>query len=195
MSAGKKILPISIDDYLQGELESPVRHEYVGGYVYAMAGARVAHNLISSNIIVNTGGQLRGKPCRPFGSDMKIQIPGPPHDRFYYPDASIICSSNPQNALYQSAPTIIFEVISKSTRRIDMGEKKDAYLSLSSLAAYVMVEQNFAHVSVFRRTQHSFVCEQYEGLQAVISFPEIDLRLALADVYEDIDFASEIEEE
>ena len=68
MSTAKKLNLVSVDDYLAGELVSPVKHEYVGGVVYAMAGARNAHNVIASNTLVAAGSRLRGRPCRPFNS-------------------------------------------------------------------------------------------------------------------------------
>jgi hypothetical protein len=82
MSAFKKLSPISVEDYLAGELVSPVKHEYLGGVVYAMAGARNAHNLIAGNVLIALGGRLRGRPCRPYNSDTKIRIRLPHHVRF-----------------------------------------------------------------------------------------------------------------
>ena len=78
---------VSIDDYLAGELVSPIKHEYLGGVVYAMAGARNAHNLIASNTLVALGSRLLGMRCRPYNSDTKIRLRLPHQVRFYYPDA------------------------------------------------------------------------------------------------------------
>ena len=96
MTAAPQLHPISVEDYLAGELVSPVKHEYVAGVVYAIAGARIAHNVIATNILGGLHGRLRGKRCRPYNSDMKIRIRLPTHWRFYYPDVSVICRSNPQ---------------------------------------------------------------------------------------------------
>jgi Uma2 family endonuclease len=95
MSAAVKWNLVSVEEYLAGELESPVKHEYLAGVVYAMAGARNAHNLIATNTIVARGARLRGRPSRPYNSDTKIRIRLPDQVRFYYPDASVICRSNP----------------------------------------------------------------------------------------------------
>src|SRR5688572_6932440 len=91
MTALKKPELISVEEYLAGELVSRVKHEYRGGFVYAMAGGRSQHNEIATNITVAVGGRLRGKPCRPYNSDMKVRVPPPPTERYYYPDASIVC--------------------------------------------------------------------------------------------------------
>src|ERR1041385_7991696 len=125
MTAAKKLNLVSVDDYLAGELVAPIKHEYLGGVVYAMAGARVAHNIIAINIIRTIGTNLRGRSCRPFGSDMKVRVELPTHLRFYYPDVSVICKSKPMTDSYQDEPVVIFEVLSRDTRRIDEGEKKD----------------------------------------------------------------------
>lgn len=195
MTAAPKRNLISVEDYLAGELVSPIKHEYLGGVVYAMAGARNAHNVIATNTLIAAGTRLRGRRCRPFNSDTKIRVCLATQMRFYYPDASVSCRPNPPSDSFQDEPAVIFEVLSRSTRRIDEGEKKDAYLTIDSLAAYVLIEQESPAAVVFRRTDHGFVREVYEGLDAVIPLPEIDIALPLAEVYEGVDFVPELAEE
>ena len=194
MTAAKKLNLVSIDDYLAAELASDVKHEYLGGVVYAMAGARNAHNLIASNILGVLHGRLRGKRCRPYNSDTKIRIRLSSHTRFYYPDVSVICRPNSPNDSYQDEPGALVEVLSKKTRRIDGGEKKDAYLTISSLGVYLMVEQVLPSVTAFRRSERGFIDEVYEGLDAVIPLPEIETELPLAEVYDGVAFSPEEEE-
>src|SRR5207247_1385802 len=86
-----KLSLVSVEDYLAEELDSPIKHEYVGGVLYAMAGARNAHNIIGGNTLGSLHARLRGRRCRPFNSDTKIRIRLPREVRFYYPDASVIC--------------------------------------------------------------------------------------------------------
>jgi Uma2 family endonuclease len=194
MTAVKKRDLISIEDYLAGELVSPVKHEYIGGVVFAMAGARNTHNLIATNILVALGGRLRGKRCRPYNSDTKIRIRQAFHTRFYYPDVSIICRPNLPNESFQDEPAVIAEVLSRKTRRIDAGEKKDAYLTISSLGVYLMVEQEMPAVVAFRRGEHGFVDEVYEGLDAVIPLAEIETELPLAEIYDGVEFSPEADD-
>jgi Uma2 family endonuclease len=191
MTAAQKLNLISVADYLAGELASPIKHEYVGGVVYAMAGARNVHNLIATNTLVALGVRLRGKRCRPFNSDTKIRVRLPTHIRFYYPEASVVCRSNPQTDSFQDDAVVIFEVLSRRTRRIDEGEKKDAYLTIPSLALYVLVEQETAAVIAYRRTEQGFIREVYEGLDAVLPLKEIDIELPLAEIYEGVEFTPE----
>src|SRR5580698_10305724 len=101
MISARKLNLVSVEDYLKGELISPIKHEYLGGVVYAMAGARNMHNVIATNIIGGLHSRLRGQSCRPFNSDTKIRIQLPTHLRFYYPDVSVICRPNPQTDSYQ----------------------------------------------------------------------------------------------
>jgi Uma2 family endonuclease len=191
MTAAKKLELISVEDYLAGELTSPAKHEYLGGVVWAMAGARNRHNKIATNILGALHSRLRGRPCQPFNSDTKIRIRLPNQTRFYYPEASVVCRPNPEEDSFQDEPAVIVEVLSQQTRRIDFGEKKDAYLMIPSLGVYLLVEQDLPAVTAYRRTELGFVREVYEGLSAVIPLGEIDCHLPLAEIYENVQFRPE----
>ena len=191
MSTAHKLDLVSIDDYLEGELRSPIKHEYLGGVVYAMAGARNVHNLIASNTLIALGSRLHGHRCRPFNSDTKIRIRFPTHVRFYYPDASVVCDPNSPDESFQDEPVVLAEVLSRSTRRIDEGEKKDAYQTIPSLGVYLLIEQDSPTVVAFRRTEQGFVREVYEGLEAVIPLPEVGIELPLSEIYEAVEFIPE----
>jgi Uma2 family endonuclease len=106
---------------------------------------------------------LRGRGCRPYDSDTKLRVRLPTQVRFYYPDASVVCHPNPATDSYQDEPVVIVEVLPRRTRRIDEGEKKDAYLTIPSLSVYVLVEQEAALVVAHRRTNQGFVREVYSG--------------------------------
>lgn len=195
MTAAHKLNLISVEDYLAGELVSPVKHEYLGGVVYAVAGARNNHNAIASNGLGTMHRLLRGRKCRPFNSDTKIRVRLPNQVRFYYPDASVVCRPNPGDDSFQDEPVVIVEVLSKSTRRIDEGEKKDAYLTIPSLCVYLLMEQDMPALVAYRRTAQGFVREVYEGLDAVVPLPEVEIDLPLAVVYEAVEFVPETADE
>lgn len=194
MSTAEKLNLVSVDDYLAGELVSTVKHEYLGGAVYARAGDRNAHNIIATNTLIALGSRLRGRRCRAFNSDTKIRVRLPTQVRFYYPDASVICRPNPQADSFQDEPELLAEVLSRRTRRIDEGEKKEAYLTIPSLGAYLLIEQEAPAVVVFRRTEHGFVREVHQGLDAVLPLPEIAVNLPLAEIYDAVEFSAEPEE-
>ena len=195
MGTARKPARVSIEDYLGSELRSPVKHEYVDGNVHAMAGRTNNHNSITGNVAANLHSKLRGKPCRPFNSDTKIRVRMTSQTRFYYPDVSVVCHPNPPGDFFQDAPVVIVEVLSRATRRTDMTEKKDAYLAMSTLMVYVLVEQDEPSATVYRRTADGFESEIFEGLDAVIPLPEIETDLALSEVYEEVTFAPEPDDE
>ncbi|MEO7100820.1 MAG: Uma2 family endonuclease [Luteolibacter sp.] len=179
---------IAIDDYLAGEEGSDTKHEYLGGTVHAMAGATNQHNAIATSTPLSLGSQLRGKSCQPFNSDTKVRIEFPDHTRFYYPDAMVVFRANPAADHFQDHPVVIVEVLSDSTRRTDLGEKRDAYLTISTLKVLLLVEPGFPTVTVYRRKpEGGFAAEQYSGPDSSIPLPEIDSSLSLADLYERVE--------
>ena len=142
---------VSPEDYLQAETLGATKHEYVGGVIYAMAGARNRHNQIATNILGELHALLRGRPCQPFNSDTKVRIQNGDDLRFYYPDAMIVCEPNDPDDVFQDRPVIIFEVLSESTARVDREEKLRAYQSIASLRAYAVVESERIGVTCHQR--------------------------------------------
>jgi Uma2 family endonuclease len=177
---------LSPDDYLSGELKSDFRREYLGGRVYAMAGASEEHNVISLNIAAALRSALRGTPCRAFMNDMKVRIEAAGRDVFYYPDVMVRCGPVGEPRYFKTDPILIFEVLSPDTEGIDRREKFFAYTSLPSLQAYVLVEQERIGVTVFRRGNSGWATERLEAREAVfhLDSPKIDLPLSV--VYEDV---------
>lgn len=190
MTAAQKLKRVSIEDYLQGELTSEVKHEYVGGIVYAMAGARNIHNQIASNWLVTLGSQLRQRPCLALGSDAKVRIRLPTQTRFYYPDGMIVCESNAPDETFHDNPIVLAEVLSETTRRTDEGEKSDAYLTIRSLAVYMLIETDRPRVVVYRREgiTSTFAAEVYEGLDTTVPLEGIGCTLAFSDLYARVRF-------
>ena len=191
MNALKQTELIPPSEYLARELESTVKHEYVGGVVYAMSGGRNRHNLIATNITGVLFGLLRGHRCRVYNSDTKVRIQLPSHSRFYYPDVQVVCKSNPESDVFQDCPSVLVEVLSTCTRRVDTGEKREGYLTIPALGLYLMFEQEQPIVVAYRRTEEGFVREIFQGLEAVIAIPELKIELALADAYERVEFGPE----
>ncbi len=178
---------ISEKDYLEGELISDVKHEYLGGEVHAMSGGKVRHQMASGNVFLALGNQLRGKSCQPFNSDMKVKVILPAQTRFYYPDVQVVCESTGDEESFQDKPIVVVEVLSDSTRRVDLGEKRDAYLAVPSLKVLIIVDPAKVWVQVDRRGEsRGFGQEHYRGLEDVIALPEVEGELRLGDVYERI---------
>ena len=186
---------ISVEDYLAGEVDATVKHEYVDGRVYAMAGGTVTHALIASNVLASLHNSLSGTSCMPFGSDMRLRIQLPTGPRYYYPDVSVVCDSNSSSETFQEAPVLLVEVVSEQSRRIDDGEKREAYFSIPSLKVYLLIEQETPAVKVFRRTSTGFAFEIVSGLDAVIDLKDLGCQLSLAAIYERVRFNQDTSEE
>src|SRR5947209_5087464 len=123
MSAAGRWKPLDWEAYLDGEERAQRKHEYVYGAVYAMAGGRIQHARIASNILAAIHRRLPAGTCEVFNSDVKIRIRNEKGVCFYYPDVSVVCDSNPPDLVYQDEPVVVVEVLSPSTRRIDESEK------------------------------------------------------------------------
>lgn len=178
---------ISEEDYLAGELVSPIKHEYVAGQVYAMSGGTANHSGVSSNFLRTVGGGLSRKGCRAFTSDLSVRIEQLGGATFFYPDASVVCGPVDGAAQFTDAPTVVLEVLSPSTRRIDETSKLQAYLTLPSLQVCLLAESDEAFVKVYRRKGEEFVVEVYEGRDAEIALPEIEMSLLLKELYQDVE--------
>ena len=178
-------------EYQKLDAASEVRHEFVNGEVYAMAGATGNHNRISLNVAAELHQALKGKPCEPFTVDMKLRIELGMDEIGYYPDVMVVCDPEDRNQLFRSAPTVIFEVLSKSTRRIDTREKLLAYQAIPSLQVYVMLEQTCKRAMIHRRSNNWWP-EIVEGDDALVTLDEIGVKLLLKDIYARVDW-SEVE--
>ena len=142
---------ISIDEYMEGELHSEIRHEYVDGQVYAMGGASRTHGLIVNALAFALTPAARKKHCQLFIADMKLRLNIADKTVFYYPDLLLSCALDDREPYFCSRPCLIVEVLSNSTERIDRREKLLAYQTLASLQEYVLVAQNARRVEVYRR--------------------------------------------
>ena len=174
------------DEYLAGELQSQVRHEYIGGRAYAMAGASEEHNVISLNVAAAFREHLRGHRCRAFMNDMKVLHRPQERDLFYYPDIMVACHPAEASRYYREHPSIIVEVFSPDTERIDRTEKFAAYTAIPSLESYVLVDQSRVEVTVFQRAGGKWEQNVFTQREDILRFASIDFEITLARVYEDV---------
>ncbi|TAN53521.1 MAG: Uma2 family endonuclease, partial [Methylococcaceae bacterium] len=181
MSAVIKQHFVSMEDYLAQELISETKHEYSDGCIYAMAGASKNHESIAANVLAEIRQHLKGTPCRPFGSDVKIKA----GNNFFYPDVMVVCEDKTDHAYYTESPILVVEVLSRETRRKDKTVKRLAYQALPSLMEYVLIEQNFVDVEVCRRAS-CWVSNHY-FLSDEVWFESLDFKLAVAEIYRWVD--------
>jgi len=142
---------LSVEDYLSGELQSQVRHEFVDGEVYAMVGASDRHGLITLNLAGMLSQRLPDH-CQVFSSDMKVRVQTVERDIFYYPDVLVSCDPRDRETYYRQYPCLVVEVLSPNTARLDRFEKFLFYQRLDALEEYVLVSQDYRQVEVFRRS-------------------------------------------
>ena len=155
-----------------------------------MGGFSNRHNTIAVNSLVFLHSQPSRQGFSGLQQQHQIRIEFPDHTRFYYPDAMVVCQSNPLTDHFQDQPVVIIEVLNDSTRRADLGEKRDAYLTLPSLKVLLFVEPEMPSVTLQRRKSGGgFAIEDHVGLDAVIPLPKTDASLALADLYDRAEFA------
>ena len=181
---------VSAQEYLEAEREALEKHEYYQGEVFAMSGASLEHNIIFSNLFIDIGNKLKGKNCRPFGSDLRIHIPK--NTLFTYPDISIICGEpNLTDNKFDTAtnPSVIIELLSPGTRNYDKGEKFSLYRDIDSLQEYILIDTERIHViKHIRNNDNSWQLTEFKSLENSFSITTIDLSLALNNIYEGISF-------
>lgn len=168
---------ISEADYLAGEKIAETKHEYIDGEVFAMAGASASHNRISLNVATLFNVHLDGKPCQPYISDMKVKV----GTKYFYPDVLVECSGLADDSHVTEKPTLIVEVLSKSTRRMDETTKRIAYTQIDSLLEYVLIEQDFVDIEIIRRST-GWQSERFY-LGDSLTFESIALTLTVEDIY------------
>ncbi|MFH7030640.1 MAG: Uma2 family endonuclease [Heteroscytonema crispum UTEX LB 1556] len=177
---------LTVEEYLQLEQTSEIRHEYLEGEIFAMAGASEEHNLIAGNIYALLRPHLRGTPCRAFVSDMKVQLKVQKADIFYYPDLLVTCDPNDRERYFKTRPTLIVEVLSNSTKTTDKREKRINYQSIENLQEYVLVSQEEIKVEVYRKDPQGNWLLEILGKDNELHLDSIGLTLTMADIYEDV---------
>ncbi len=185
MTAAELSHQISVEDYLIGEPTSNVKHEYIAGQVYAMAGASWAHNRISLRLSTLLDHHLNGGRCTPFTADMRVRLVIKQQHLFYYPDVVVTCDERDTNQDYLRFPKLIIEVLSESTQRIDQTEKLANYLTIPTLEEYVLVAQDQPQVTLYRQRtgwQPETVC----GLDAVLELESVNFTIPLRALYEKV---------
>lgn len=176
---------VTVEDYLAAEEVSDVRHEYLGGLVYAMAGETRDHNQIAQNLLVSLRGHIKGGPCKLYMSDIRVNFDLRNDEYYYYPDIVVTCDKRDTHKRFVHHPKLIIEVLSESTERVDKREKFFAYTKIASLEEYVLVAQTSQEVTVFRRAQH-WKAEKISGAKARLALQSLKLSLPLTAIYEGV---------
>jgi len=177
---------LSPEEYLALERQAEFKSEYMDGVVYAFAGGSERHNLIVANIVITLGGQLKGRACKVYPSDLKVRVPN--SKRFFYPDVSVVCgkvefADDERDVILN--PTLIVEVSSESTAAFDRGQKFLSYQQIDSLQEYLLVSQDEILVEGYaRQGSDRWLYTKVTGVEGNLTLPSIECELALKDVYD-----------
>ncbi len=177
---------ISVEDYLKGEEFSPIKHEYVEGEVYAMAGTSNNHSRIAINITTALSIHLRDSPCEPFAGATKVRAA---IDVFYYPDILVSCEETEKDSYFRNNPILVIEITSPSTEHIDRREKLFAYQRITSVQEYAVIDQHRMNVELHRRQPNAnWITYFFDASDDRIEFQAVGLTLPITEIYRRVRF-------
>lgn len=186
MFVSKNNFYISLEDYLEGERVSPIKHEYRRGHVYAMTGAKKPHIIITSNLVRRLGNHLDDTDCIILPLDIKVRLEEA--NCYYYPDVAVTCDERDTGSTedFILYPSLVVEVLSPSTAAFDRGDKFADYQTASSLQEYVLITQSEIKVECFRvNAEGNWVSQTYlQGDE--LELMSIDFRCPIAQVYQKV---------
>lgn len=179
---------ITPEQYLESERLALEKHEFYLGEIFAMSGASFRHNQIFKNTYGNLFNKLKGKPCQPYGSDLRIHIPN--NSLYTYPDISIICGKPEMTDTVKDTitnPSVIIEILSKSTYDYDKGQKFTLYRDIDSLREYILIDSMSIRVEhYFKNEDSSWTLKDYRTIDDKLNIETISADLLLSDVYVDV---------
>jgi Uma2 family endonuclease len=186
MTLPKEASVMTRAEFLAWEAEQPTKHEFVGGEVFAMVGARQVHVVVAGNCFALLKAHLRGRPCRVLVSDMQLEVAAA--DAVFYPDVVVTCDPRDLRAdrtLHH--PTVIIEVLSESTAAYDRGQKFARYRRIDALQEYALVDPERRTVEVFRRTETGDWLLATRDSERGLVLRSLDFEAPLAAVFEDVE--------
>jgi len=176
----------TVAEYLEMEDAATEKHEYYQGEIFAMSGPKYQHVLVSGNLLGSLMNKLKGKPCRPLNSNMRVHIQK--NTLFTYPDISIVCGdpeflNNDEWNLLN--PTVIIEVLSPSTKNYDRGDKFNLYRDIPTLKEYILVDTDTIGIEAFSiNAQGRWVLKEYKNISDTLSMKSIKISVKLEVIYE-----------
>lgn len=182
----------SKSEYVTLENEAQTKSEHINGEIYAMAGGGIKHAKIGGNVYAALHNQLRGKPCEPFNSDLRVEVSET--EATFYPDVSVACpplEPSPDDAYALANPAVLIEVLSPSTEKFDRGERWTHYQRMTSLRDYVLISQDKMRLEHYaRQSDNRWLLSVYEKPEDVALLQGVDCTLKLEEVYERVTFGT-----
>ena len=183
MSAAERLV-LSYDEYLALEASTGLRHQYIDGVAYAMAGSEPEHASVTANAIVALGLMLRGGRCRVYSSDLKVRVPET--GNAYYADAAVVCgrfTRHPGDPIAVTNPTLLVEVLSPSTETFDRGDKFADYQRLASLRHYLLVSTRTQRVEHYRRNDDGTWTLTVSEAGGLVQLPDLGGAIEVDELY------------
>jgi Uma2 family endonuclease len=187
----EKLPKLSVEEYIQHEIETGQKHEYHDGMIYALAGGTLEHALLIGNVYseLRNGLREKGNNCKPITNDAKLHIEK--ENKFVYPDTMVICGEFEKSSANKDAvtnPILIVEVLSKSTSDYDRGDKFYFYRQIPTLQEYVLIDQSRYLVDIYYKIEKSdlWSISRYEGNDQKIKLQSIDIEISMKDLYFDV---------
>lgn len=176
-------------EYLELERKAEIKSEYIAGRMYAMSGVSRRHSLITGNLHIEIGLQMRGRDCEVHMADMRVKVS--PTGMYTYPDIVAVCGEarfEDEHIDTLLNPTVIVEVLSESTEAYDRGEKFAQYRRLDSVREYVLVAQNKIRVEHYRREGEEWILSEISDPEGILHLPSIDCHVGVGAIYEKVEF-------
>ncbi len=176
MPIAKKENFVSEQDYLEGELVTTFKNELIDGHIYPMADESARHNVLTGNFATALHMHLKSTSCQAYALRMKVKV----GQNYFYPDVLVDCSD--VDGYFTETPTLIIEVLSKSTRKMDETTKRLLYLQIPTLLEYILVEQDIVRIEVARRSEGWQPMRYFLGDEIMLE--SVGLTLKVEDIYE-----------
>jgi Uma2 family endonuclease len=177
------------EEYLEIERSADYKSEYFNGQIFAMGGASPNHVLIVTNVVSELRLQLKSRPCTVYSTDLRVRVS--PAGLYTYPDVVVVCGDPHFSDTHRDTltnPVLIVEVLSKSTKDYDRGEKFEQYRSIESFVEYVLIAQDKHHVEHYsRQSDKTWIFSETNRVEDIIELNSIGCKLAVSEIYDKVD--------
>lgn len=177
----------TVEEYIQFDEESGIRHEFHEGFLYPIDGTSTDHNEIIQNIVAQLRPVFRKRDCKIFHENLKLQIKN--NSKYVYPDIILTCDEQDKKTTFiVGHPSLIVEVLSKSTAAYDKGAKFNFYQSLPSIQYYLLIESRWQSIELYSRTENKdiWTYQRFSKSTDIIELPKLDFKLTFEDIYQDL---------
>ena len=183
----------TLDEYIEFEEKSEIRHEFHEGILYPIDGTSFDHNEIIQNVVASMRPVFRKRGCRIAHENVKLQVIE--NSRYLYPDVLLTCDEQDKYSKFiASYPSLVVEVLSKSTASYDKTTKFEYYQGLPSIQYYLLVESRWQSIELYSRTEKNnlWTYQRFSEPSEIIEFPKLDFSITFEAIYEGLDLPKKL---